>query len=118
MNQQRRELKAMDRFEDTLNNKNIKGWYSITLHPIGRFSFPKEKKDVLYEIIHLTPQAISIYDRMYLMGKEPLANILNNPIEDEGLIPKGKQEITPESWQNLYNIRKKIFEEHFYRIKG
>lgn len=117
MNQQRRELKAMDRFEDTLKNKNIKGWYTITLHPIGRFSFPKEKKDVLYEIIHLTPQAISTYDHMYLMEEEPLANILNNPIENEGLISKEKQEITPESWQNLYIIRKKLFEEHFYRIK-
>ena len=113
---QRNELKSLDRLEEELGKKDYKGCHTIKLHPIGTFSFPKGKKDLLYELLDVTPQAREIFDVMLSQGIEPVANIQYRPVAEEGYVDELPKKMTPEVWKNIYTIRKKLYEAKFYRI--
>lgn len=115
MHNQRMELKAMDRKEADLEGKSMVGRDSILLFPIGRFSFPKEKREKVYEILCISQAAQHTFDYMLDNRIQPVANINYNPIVREGYIDHPPKKDIPGSWNNIYTIRKKFHEEAFYR---
>lgn len=114
---QRKELQSLDRLESALDKKSLKGYLTIKLHPIGTFCFPKDKKEILYDILKITPQARQIFDSMFSRSIQPVANIQYSSITQEGYIDNVLKSNTPEAWQNIYRIRKMLYEKQFYRVE-
>jgi len=113
---QRLELKAMDREEAADTDKDVTGLSIILLYPIGYFSFPQEKRETVYEILQISQEARPVFDYMFDNGIQAVANINYAPITAEGYIDRAPKAQTPEMWTNLYTVRKRFYQEKFYRI--
>ena len=102
--------------EEKKEQKNIIGEkYTIHLYPIGYFQFPKDQKEVVYKLLHITNSKIKeIFDERFEMVI-PIANIYNNPVETEGLEQGELANNGMESWKNIYRIRKAFYDNKFYR---
>lgn len=113
---QRKELQSMDREELALDKGDLKGYDTIKLHPIGTFCFPRDKRNILYDLLNITSKAREIFDSMFSQSIQPVADINYTSVEQEGYIDIPKKSMTPEAWQNIYQIRKRFYEEKFYRV--
>lgn len=80
----REEMMQMDEDEKKGEVKSQVENYYINLFPIGNFQFPKEKTDLVYEIIRvINPDVKKNFNEMFKIVV-PIANIFYNPIEMEG----------------------------------
>jgi hypothetical protein len=117
MHNQRKELKLMDTNEAAIEGKMQKGRASIMLYPMGIFSFPMVQKEIVYEILCISAEARQVFDNMLDSGIQPVANINYNPIVNEGYVHSIPRQQTSDSWENMYRIRKRFYEEAFYRLQ-
>lgn len=102
--------------EKEINEKSQVGNLHINLFPIGDFQFPKEKTELVYEIIQvINPEVKKHFDEMFKLAV-PIANILHNPIEMEGLQDGNLADKDIENWRNIYRIRKSFYDNEFYRF--
>lgn len=112
----REEMIQMDEKEEKIEGKSQVGNYHIQLFPIGYFQFPKDKTEVIYEIIGVAnPEVRKHFDEMFTMVI-PIANIFHNPIEAEGPQDGMLADRGLESWKNIYRIRKAFYDNKFYRF--
>jgi hypothetical protein len=112
----REEMIKMDEEEKNIEGKSYIGNLQINLFPIGYFQFPKEKTELVYEIIQvINPEMKKRFDEMFKMVI-PIANILHNPIEIEGPQDGIIANRRIENWRNIYRIRKAFYENKFYRF--
>lgn len=115
---QRKELQSMDREELAVDKSSLKGYDTIKLHPIGTFCFPKDKRDILYDVLNVTPKARETFDGLFSQSIQPVADIHYTSVDQEGHVDISHKSMTPEAWQNVYLIRKKLYEKKFYRFDG
>jgi hypothetical protein len=116
LDRMREEMMQMDEEEKTVKGKSQVGNLQINLFPIGYFQFPKEKIELVYEIIQvINPEVKKHFDEMFKMVI-PIANILHNPIEMEGPQDGNLADRGIENWRNIYRIRKAFYENRFYRF--
>ncbi|MCR9226626.1 MAG: DUF4365 domain-containing protein [Flavobacteriaceae bacterium] len=112
-----KELQEYDRKEECLqvNNQNI---YQIDLFPIGYFSVPMDKVDLLSEIFSFGDgMVLQQIKKMFKMGIIPVINTYVHPVVKEGPL-KGNLECKGvDSYKNMYNARKAFFEHGFYRVR-
>lgn len=117
LDKMREEMIQMDEEEKKVDTKIQVGNLYINLFPIGYFQFPKEKIELVYEIIQvINPEIKSHFNEMFKM-LIPIANILHNPIEMEGPQDGILADRGIENWRNLYRIRKAFYENKFYRFE-
>jgi len=117
LDKMRLEMMQMDEEEKKVDGKLQVGNFHINLFPIGYFQFPKEKTELVYEIIQvINPEIKKQFDEMFKM-LIPIANILHNPIEIEGPQDGILADRGIENWRNLYRIRKSFYENKFYRFE-
>lgn len=109
-----KEMKEMDKEELKAKAKYDS---QIQLHPIGFFQFPQTKRNVVYDILRLTPKARAQFDAMYEAKAIPIANIYNDPVPEEGYGDNVMATNNIEAWRNIHRIRKLLFENGFTRIK-
>ena len=116
LDKMREEMMQMDKEEKEIEKKSQVGNLHINLFPIGYFQFPKEKKELVYEIIQvIKPEIKQHFDEMFKL-LIPIANILHNPIEKEGLQEGVLADRGIENWRNIYRIRKAFYENKFYKF--
>jgi len=112
----REKMMLMDEQESTLTEKSKGEHHQINLYPIGYFQFPKEQKDLVYDIIGvINPKVKNQFDNMFEMVI-PIANILYNPIDNEGLQDGMLADRGIDNWRNIYQIRKAFYDNKFYRF--
>lgn len=110
------DMRSMDEKELSIEKITSTDRHTITLFPIGDFTFPKSEKSKVFEILNVSENhVIENFEMMFEMGILPVANIYNDSISQEGpaggnLADKGIQ-----SWRNIHRIRKAFFENRFYR---
>jgi len=110
------EMMQMDEEEKKVEGKSQVGNLHINLFPIGYFQFPKEKTELVYEIIQvINPDVKKHFDDMFKMVI-PIANILHNPIEMEGPQDGILADRGIANWRNIYRIRKAFYNNKFYRF--
>lgn len=98
------------------NDFNIDDAGEIDLFPIQYFQFPKSRREEVYKILDIIPDARPTFDKMLDTEKViPIANIYNNPIEYEG---HGDMVHSThiEQWRNIHRIRAAFFEKGFPRL--
>ena len=68
LDRMREEMMQMDEVEKKVEEKSQVGNFQINLFPIGYFQFPKEKTELVYEIIRvINPKAKKHFDEMFKM---------------------------------------------------
>lgn len=113
----REEMMQMDDAEKMVRGKSKAVNLQINLFPIGYFQFPEEKTELVYEILQVTnPEVKKHFDKMFKMVI-PIANILHNPIEMEGLQDGILGDKGIENRRNIYRIRKAFYDNKFYRFE-
>lgn len=113
---QRKELQLLDDQELALDKGDLEDYLTIKLYPIGTFCFPKDKKEILYDLLNVTAKARPMFDYMFSQSIQPVANIQYSSITQEGYVDNVSKSNTPEAWQNIYRVRKMLFAKQFYRI--
>jgi hypothetical protein len=90
----------------------------IHLFPIGYFQYPMEKRRDVFKIISISDDIRSAFDLMYDEYKViPIANIYHNPVKQEGYGDDKFADKGIESWRNIYQIRKALFENGFKKFE-
>ena len=109
------DLARMD--EEERNGKYDLTSYKHTIHlfPIGYFMFPNDKKEFVFKILKITPEAEQTFNSMLERGIIPIANIYNSPILKEGLANGFADFQGTNNWSNLYRVRKEFYENKFYK---
>jgi len=110
------EMREMDR-KDAENRTSLKDSLVITLHPIGEFQFPNNKRASVYKILAMTENVQTIFNNMWDKYKViPVANIYYQKIDQEGYREVG-YDMNIEVWRNIYRVRKEFFNNKFRRVK-
>lgn len=111
------EMMEMDR-KDQEAIKLENNTHQIHLFPIGYFQFPKEKLQVVFEILNVSEDSTkNQFENMFNNKVVPIANLYNNPITEEGPLNGMLANKGLEGWANLYRIRKAFYESNFYRVE-
>lgn len=92
--------------------------HMITLFPLGNFQFPKDKMDVIFDILGITQDNLkSQIESMIEQRMLPVINCLPLKIEKEGPLRGIHEEKGIQSTINVNRIRKKLYENKFSRIE-
>lgn len=114
--QLRLELIHIDEKEKNIN-LNKEDYFQVNLFPIGDFFVPKNNLEQFFEIFEIKKNKLKEqFKFMFELGTIPKVNTYVFPIKQEGPL-KGNLEYKGfESFINMYNARKKFFENKFYRV--
>lgn len=93
-------------------NKHI-----ITLFPLGNFQFPKDKIDVLFQILNITEERLKEQLKNMLEFVIPVINCLPLKIEKEGPLNGMLEDTGLQSRKNVNRIRKELYNNKFPRIE-
>jgi hypothetical protein len=115
--QMRKELVDLDNKEKDLKIEKSE-YYQITLFPIGNFYVPENNVNQLYKLLGIKSSKIKQrFKFMFELGIVPVVNTYVYPVKDEGPLLGQHEYKGLESYENMYNARKKFYENKFYRIK-
>jgi len=88
--------------------------HMITLFPLGNFQFPKDKTDVLFEILGITEDSLkSLIKSMIEQRNLPVINCLPLKIEKEGPLRGMREERGIQSTINVNRIRRNSLRTNF-----
>ncbi|HKR03915.1 MAG TPA: FRG domain-containing protein [Bacteroidia bacterium] len=91
--------------------------YQVTLFPIDNFQFTIDKINLFFEIINIKEEKVKTqFISMFKNEIVPIANILYEKVEKEGFRAGIQASQGLKSWQNIFKIRKSLFENKIYRI--
>lgn len=109
-------MKVMDELDKAKGNLT-EGFDIIQVFPINYFSFPRSRRDEVYDILNITEHARKQFDHMFDVIKViPIANINNSTIDAEGLDgPVLENNI--EAWRRYHRVRKEFYERGFLRTE-
>lgn len=112
------ELIHIDEKEKNIN-LNRENYFQVNLFPIGDFFVPKNNLEQFYKIFEIKKDKLKEqFKLMFELGVVPVVNTYVFPIKQEGPL-KGNLEYKGfENFMNMYNARKKFFENNFYRVKN
>jgi hypothetical protein len=114
--QLRLELIHIDKNEE-YKNLNNEDYFQVTLFPMGDFFVPKNNLEQFFEIFEIKKNKLKEqFKCMFELGVVPVVNTYVFPIKQEGSL-KGNLEYKGfDNYINMYNARKKFFENKFYRV--
>jgi hypothetical protein len=102
---------------DLKSRIEIENPVAIELYPIQHFQFPNSERQTVYEILNISANARIGFDDMFdQIQAIPIANIYNNPINQEGFMDDAFANNSIDAWRNIYRIRKSFFEKRFLRV--
>lgn len=114
----RNELIKLDEIEKNININKI-DFYQVTLFPIGNFILPKNNLEKFYKIFKIKKSKLKEqFKYMFELGVVPVVNTYVYPIRQEGPLEGNLEYKGFESFLNMYNARKKFFENKFYRLNN
>lgn len=109
------EMREFDKLEKQNMNTRINS-ITIELFPIGHFSIPKEKLDILYDILGIDSYKLTrSLDYFFENGIIAVLNILNEKIIQEGYVNGNQDDKGIESWRRIRVIRENLFKNGMYR---
>ncbi len=116
--QLRLELIHIDEKEKNIN-LNRENYFQVNLFPIGEFFVPKNNLEQFYKIFDIKKVKLKEqFKFMFDLGVIPVVNTYVFPIKQEGFL-KGNLEYKGfENYLNMFNARKKFFENKFYKVKN
>ncbi|NHN27267.1 DUF4365 domain-containing protein [Flavobacterium jejuense] len=116
--QLRNELIKLDEIEKNINVNKV-DHYQVTLFPIGNFIVPKNNLEKFYKIFEIKKGKLKEqFKYMFELGVVPVVNTYVYPIRQEGPLEGNLEYKGFESFLNMYNARKKFFENKFYRLNN
>lgn len=116
--QLRLELIHIDKNEE-YKNLDKDDYFQVNLFPIGDFFVPKNNLEEFYKIFDIKKDKLKEqFKFMFDLGVIPVVNTYVFPIKQEGFL-KGNLEYKGfENYLNMFNARKKFFENKFYKVKN
>lgn len=116
--QLRLELIHIDKNEE-YENLNKEDYFKLTLFPIGDFFVPKNNLEQFFEIFEIKKNKLrEQFKYMFDLGVVPVVNTYVFPIKQEGFLQGNLEYKGFENYLNMFNARKKFFENKFYKVKN
>ena len=116
--QLRLELIHIDKNEE-YENLNKEDYFKLTLFPIGDFFVPKNNLEQFFEIFEIKKNKLrEQFKSMFDLGVVPVVNTYVFPIKQEGFLQGNLEYKGFENYLNMFNARKKFFENKFYKVKN
>lgn len=116
--QLRLELIHIDKNEE-YENLNKEDYFKLTLFPIGDFFVPKNNLEQFFEIFEIKKNKLrEQFKSMFDLGVVPVINTYVFPIKQEGFLQGNLEYKGFENYLNMFNARKKFFENKFYKVKN
>jgi hypothetical protein len=116
--QLRLELIHIDKNEE-YKNLNKDDYFQVNLFPIGDFFVPKNNLEEFYKIFDIKKGKLKEqFKFMFDLGVIPVVNTYVFPINQEGFLQGNLEYKGFENYLNMFNARKKFFENKFYRVKN
>lgn len=116
--QLRLELIHIDKNEE-YKNLNKEDYFQVNLFPIGDFFVPKNNLEEFYKIFDIKKDKLKEkFKFMFDLGVIPVVNTYVFPIKQEGFLQGNLEYKSFENYLNMFNARKKFFENKFYRVKN
>ena len=114
----RLELIQFDENEKNIN-VNKADYFQVTLFPIGDFCIPRSSLEQFFVTFEIKKNKLrQQFKDMFEFGVVPVVNTYVYPIKAEGPQEGNLEYKGFESFLNMYNARKKFFENEFYRIRN
>jgi hypothetical protein len=116
--QLRLELIDIDENEKIVN-LNYEDYFQVNLFPIGDFFVPKNNLEQFFEIFEIKKSKLrKQFKFMFELGVIPVVNVYVFPINQEGFLQGNLECKSFENYLNMFNARKKFFENKFYRVNN
>lgn len=112
------ELIQFDENEKNININKV-DYFQVTLFPIGDFCIPRSSLEQFFVTFEIKKNKLrQQFKDMFEFGVVPVVNTYVYPIKAEGPQEGNLEYKGFESFLNMYNARKKFFENKFYRIRN
>ncbi|MDM1415780.1 DUF4365 domain-containing protein [Myroides odoratimimus] len=113
----RKELMDLEQEEKKLDYQFDNSKLTIHLFPIGYFQFEFEKMNLLFDVLKIKDNILKNHLKELFKIIIPEINCFHDTIVEVGLLNGYHDYKGSQSFINVYNIRKQLFENQIYQVK-